>query len=141
MSDHRIHMFRFERWEGEKPPFAAEVVSTHNVPGQDGAGYQLLGKQGDEFTAELVAYVGGGTNYANMLYATWIRALMTYLPELAPVAVIYNGVPLLWYRHKFKVIRVRPLEIKAIPRALGDGFDYNPAVRLRVAITMVPHRF
>ena len=127
-------------WRGEAPTLPGEIVETHNIPGANGVGFQLMGQQGDQFTAELVFHFGDSTNPADLAASALMRVDELHAKRSSgPVEVIWQGLDI--YQGlgvKYKVISVKVVESKIRPRILGDGYDYSPAYQLRVQVVMRP---
>ena len=133
MLPYRVGNFWAVRWTNDPVQYSGEVVATHNVPGMHGLGHQMLGVQGDEFSAVVTAY------FESMDVAQWNALLVQPMRQDGPVAVRYNGIEQVSLGHVYKVLRAETLLCRWMPRAVGRYHDYQPAVQLDLGITLVPH--
>lgn len=128
-----IEAFGFIRWNGPPPQLVREHVRTFNKPGQPGTSAQLLGIYGDPFEVELVAAFE--SQYQAALSENNYRTLI----GSSPAIVLFNNVNYFSeFSHKYLVLATMVTDVRALPRMIGQGYDYAPGWQMTSRWTMLP---
>lgn len=117
----------------DPPPTLQQKGSQHyRVPGVSGSGAVVdSAVSGTPFTANTTAYVASAdVETVRLSYAALIGTLVTLVYEGVNFSTAHNT--------QFLVLDVQISEARRIPRAVGIGFDHNPAGQIRASWTLVP---